>query len=115
MNLHSLLRGYLYSVYVDDVRTSQETRMNLHSLLRRYLYFVYVDDVRTSQETHVWVSTDCYGDIFTSFFLLCSYVSSGKCTAYTLRVIDDFRERNCELCKQQAGKSFPYIEYTSNS
>jgi hypothetical protein len=43
MGLHSLLRGYLYFLYVDDVRTTQET---------------------PSQETHLWASTACYGDSF---------------------------------------------------
>jgi hypothetical protein len=39
--------------------------MDFQSLLRIYLYFLYVDDVRTSQETHLWASKTCYGDIFT--------------------------------------------------
>jgi hypothetical protein len=43
--------------------------MGLHGLLRRWLYFVYVDDVRTSQETHIWALTACYGDSFTFIYV----------------------------------------------
>jgi hypothetical protein len=39
--------------------------MGLHGLLRVHLYFLYVDDIRTSQETHIWASAACYGDSFT--------------------------------------------------
>jgi hypothetical protein len=35
--------------------------MVLHGLLRRKFYFLYVDDVRTSQETHLWPSMAFYG------------------------------------------------------
>jgi hypothetical protein len=28
---------------------------------------LYIDDVRTSQETHLWVSTACYGFSFTFY------------------------------------------------
>jgi hypothetical protein len=28
--------------------------MGLHGLLRGWLYFLYIDDVRTSPETHLW-------------------------------------------------------------
>jgi hypothetical protein len=31
--------------------------------------FLYVDYVRTSQETHPWVSKVCYGDSFTFAYL----------------------------------------------
>jgi hypothetical protein len=30
---------------------------------------LYVDEVRTSQETHVWASTTCYGDSFTVLYV----------------------------------------------
>jgi hypothetical protein len=72
-----LLWGYLYFLYVGDIRTSQEdsympprpvTKIALLSICRRYSYLIgktpiglhsllwgylncYVDDVRTSQET----------------------------------------------------------------
>jgi hypothetical protein len=41
--------------------------MELHGVLRRYLYFWYVADVRTAQKTHLWDSTACYGVKFVSF------------------------------------------------
>jgi hypothetical protein len=52
--------------------------------------FIYVDDVRTSQETHLWAFTACYGDSFT-FYLLCSirwvyilqYLAEGKISSFT--------------------------------
>jgi hypothetical protein len=34
----------------------------------RALVFLYVDDVRTSQETYLWASMACYGETF-SFFI----------------------------------------------
>jgi hypothetical protein len=37
--------------------------MGLHTLLRGYLYFLYVDDIRTSQETYLMTSMGCYGII----------------------------------------------------
>jgi hypothetical protein len=48
------------------------TRMGLYGLLRRWLYILYVDIDRTSQEIHVWASTACYGDSFS--FLYVNYV-----------------------------------------
>jgi hypothetical protein len=33
------------------------------------LLFLYVDDVHSSQETHLWASTACYGDSFTSLYV----------------------------------------------
>jgi hypothetical protein len=41
-------------LYVDDVRTTQETPMGHHCLL------LYVDDVRTTRETHLWATIACY-------------------------------------------------------
>jgi hypothetical protein len=41
--------GDSFTIFVDDVRTSQETRF--HGLLRRQIYILYADDVRTSRET----------------------------------------------------------------
>jgi hypothetical protein len=42
----------------------------LHSLLGDGFSFLYLDDVRTSQKAHVWPSTACYGDIFTSLYVM---------------------------------------------
>jgi hypothetical protein len=52
-------------MYIDDVRTSQET--HLQASMACYgdsFTFLYVDRHRTWQETHVWTSTACYGDSF---------------------------------------------------
>jgi hypothetical protein len=38
--------------------------MSLQGLLQDSLTCLYVDDVRTSQETQVWAYTTCYGDNF---------------------------------------------------
>jgi hypothetical protein len=38
--------------------------MSLHCLLRGELYFLHVDDVRTSQETQIRAPAICYGDRF---------------------------------------------------
>jgi hypothetical protein len=38
--------------------------MGLRGLLRAQIYFLYVDDIRTAQETHLGNSTACYGDRF---------------------------------------------------
>jgi hypothetical protein len=38
--------------------------MDIHRLLRDSFTFLYVDDIRTSQETYQRASTDCYGDSF---------------------------------------------------
>jgi hypothetical protein len=41
--------------------------MGLHGLLQGLDYFLYVDDIFTSQETRLWASTACYGDNFTFY------------------------------------------------
>jgi hypothetical protein len=41
---------------------TRNTTVGLHGLLRGYLYFLCVDDVRTSQGTQLWASTTCYGN-----------------------------------------------------
>jgi hypothetical protein len=41
------------------------TTLAVSSNRRTQLTFLYVDDVRTSQETHPYASTACYGDTFT--------------------------------------------------
>jgi hypothetical protein len=56
-------------LYIDDIRTSQETCTGIHGLLRDSFTLLHVHDVCTSQETHVWASTACYGD---SFIFLCA-------------------------------------------
>jgi hypothetical protein len=41
MGLRGLLRGFLYFLYVDDIRTSQKTSLwGLHGLLREKLNFI---------------------------------------------------------------------------
>jgi hypothetical protein len=35
--------------------------MGLNSLLQGYLYFFYLDEVYTPYETRLWTSTACYG------------------------------------------------------
>jgi hypothetical protein len=52
-------------VYVDDVRTSQETPIVLHDQLRGELYFLY--NFRVSQKRHLWASTACDGDSVTFY------------------------------------------------
>jgi hypothetical protein len=47
--------------------------MGLHGLLRDSFSVLYVNDVRTSQETHVWASMSCYG-IALSFYMLMMFV-----------------------------------------
>jgi hypothetical protein len=49
-------------LYVDDVRTSQETQASTVCYGENFT-LLYVDDVRTSQETQA--STVCYGESFT--------------------------------------------------
>jgi hypothetical protein len=39
-------------LYVDDVRTSQQT--HVRASYEDNVTFLYVDDTRTSQQTHVW-------------------------------------------------------------
>jgi hypothetical protein len=48
--------------------------MHLHGLLRRWLYFLYIDDVRTSQETHLCTYTASYGDGFTLYIYIYIYI-----------------------------------------
>jgi hypothetical protein len=44
--------------------------MGLHGLLQSSFTFLYVDDVRTSQETYIWVSMASYGDILTFYMFV---------------------------------------------
>jgi hypothetical protein len=55
-------------LYVDDVRTSQETHLCSSTVCYKYVFTsFYVDYVRRSQETHLWASTVCYRDSFTEY------------------------------------------------
>jgi hypothetical protein len=85
VNVHILHEPYLSDftvgngesftlLYVDDVRTSQET--NLWTITGCYgdsFTLTYADYVRTSQETHLSVSTVCYGYNFKEWCLLGCY------------------------------------------
>jgi hypothetical protein len=43
-------------LYVDDIRTSQETNLRASTDSYRYSFsFLYVHYIRTSEETHLWV------------------------------------------------------------
>jgi hypothetical protein len=53
--------------------------MGLHHLLRLWLYFLYVDYVRTSQEVHPRASTARYSDSF-SFYVYMIHVPHRKHT-----------------------------------
>jgi hypothetical protein len=48
--------------------------MDLNELLRGQLYFLYIDDVRTQQETHLWTSTICYGNSFIFYIYIYIYI-----------------------------------------
>jgi hypothetical protein len=55
-----------FFIYVDDIRTSQETHLwASRTCYRNSFTFLYVNDVRTSQETHLWASKICYRNSFT--------------------------------------------------
>jgi hypothetical protein len=55
--------------YVDDARTSGETRVRASMAYYGDSFtFFYVDDVRTSEVTRVRASMACYGDSFTFLF-----------------------------------------------
>jgi hypothetical protein len=60
--------GKILLLYIVYIRTSQET--NLWAFLASYgdsFTFLYVDDVRTSQETQA--SNECYEDSFTFLYV----------------------------------------------
>jgi hypothetical protein len=62
--------GDFFILYVDDVRSSQETHLWASTASYGDNYTcLYVDDVLSSQETHVWASTACYGDSFTCLYV----------------------------------------------
>jgi hypothetical protein len=61
-----MLRDSITFLYVDDIRTSQETHLRASTACCGDSFtFLYVDDVRISQEPHLWASKACYGDSFT--------------------------------------------------
>jgi hypothetical protein len=49
------------------------TYIDLHSFLWGLIPFLYLDDVRTSEKTRLWNSTACYGDSF-SFYMSMIFV-----------------------------------------
>jgi hypothetical protein len=56
------------SLYVDDVRTSEETHLWASTARYRDSFTsLYVVDVRTSEKTHLWASTACYWNSFTFY------------------------------------------------
>jgi hypothetical protein len=80
MGLHGLYRYSFTSLHIDDVRTSQETR--LWATMAYYgdcFTSFYVDDVRTSQETCLWATTACSRDRYP--YLLCISTLSRSCGA----------------------------------
>jgi hypothetical protein len=78
MDLHGLLRGYLY--FLCYVRTSEETHLCVSAAFYGDSFtFSYVDYVRTSQETHLCASTACYADSFT-FLMYIMFVPHRKHT-----------------------------------
>jgi hypothetical protein len=59
-------RDNLTFLYVYDIHTSQGTHLwAFTACYRDSLTFLYVYDIRTSQKTHLWASTACYRDSFT--------------------------------------------------
>jgi hypothetical protein len=66
MGLYLLFRGQLYFLFVDDVRTSQETPMGHHCLLLRKLYF-YRQMMLVPNRKHFRVSTAHCGDSLTFY------------------------------------------------
>jgi hypothetical protein len=60
---------WIYFLYVDDIRTSQETCLySSTASYREGFSFLYVNDVHTSKETLLCDSTASYGH---TFFLFC--------------------------------------------
>jgi hypothetical protein len=56
-------------LYVDDIRTSQETPMGFRVCYGDSFTLLYIDDIRTSQDTHIWATTVCYGNSFTLLYI----------------------------------------------
>jgi hypothetical protein len=53
-----------YTHKIEELYLTEKISMG-HGLLWGLLYFLYVDDIRTSQETYLWASTVCCGNGFT--------------------------------------------------
>jgi hypothetical protein len=62
-------------LYVDGVRTWQETHLRAFSASYRYSLFLYIDDVRTWQETRLRASMACYDDRLTLLFMVVMAIS----------------------------------------
>jgi hypothetical protein len=70
MGLYGMLGGYNYFLYLDGVRTSQETHQwDSTACYEDIFIFLYVDDIRTSKDTRLWDFTACYGDSFTFLYV----------------------------------------------
>jgi hypothetical protein len=67
IGLHALSGNIFTDLYTHYSRTSQETPPGHHGLLRGQLNVLYVDDVRTSQDTYVQGSAAGYKNSFTFF------------------------------------------------
>jgi hypothetical protein len=64
--MHGLLRGYLYSLYVDDIRASQEHTYGLLQFGTGIALCLYMQMIFVSgrKQTYLWASAACCGDIF---------------------------------------------------
>jgi hypothetical protein len=83
---YCLLRDSFTSLYVDDVRTSQETHLwASKACCWDSFTFLYVDDVRTSPERHLWACTSRYGDRFYSLYI--DYVRTSQFTHILLHYL----------------------------
>jgi hypothetical protein len=92
----SPVTGIALFLYVDDVRTSQETHLWASTPLRGdNLTFLYVYDIHASQEAHLWASTPRYGDRFTFSYVDSVHSSEethlwASTTCYGVRFAFDF-------------------------
>jgi hypothetical protein len=68
MCLHSVTRiALLFYMQIIFVPLSKHNYQPAQSVTAIALIFLYVDDVRTSQETHLCSSTVCFGESFTFY------------------------------------------------
>jgi hypothetical protein len=90
--------GSFTFVYVDDVRTLQETHLRPSTACHGDSFnFEYVDDVRTSQETHLRPSAACYGGSFTFIYV------------YYVRTSQETHLRLSAACYGRGGVALPLI------
>jgi hypothetical protein len=84
--------------YIGDVRPSQETRMDPTVCYRDSFPSLYVNDVRTSQEAQT--STACYGDGLHSFTLLLVFRKLKYEIRYVIKpvIIRDYRRPSSRRC-----------------